>query len=356
MQNIENNTVYYNTIRALLTAGGLLMLTIAIGSVGFMVIEDYRLVDAIYMTVITMATVGFQEVVPLSDAGKIFTVFLIIFSLGIFGYVITQVTRIIFEGVLHQSYKAYQLRKKIVKLEDHVIVCGFGRNGYQACVELAEHGEQFVIVEKRDHVVSRILEDPDLLYVQGDASSEEVLDAAQIRKARALITALPNDADNMFVVLTAAEMNPSLKIISRASDFRSDTKLRRAGATNVIMPDRIGGQRMAKLVTQPDVVEFIEYILLQQAKDVQLMEIDCSKLAVENYKKTIRELRLREKSGANLVGIKTGEGAYLFNPSPDIEITPADKLFVLGSPVQIEQFEIIITGSSQTISSSTTIS
>ena len=344
MQNVENNTVYHDTIRALLTAGGLLVLTIAIGSVGYMIIEGYRFVDAVYMTVITMATVGFREVIPLTDAGKIFTVFLIIFSLGIFGYVITQVTRIIFEGVLHQSYKAYQLRKKIVKLEDHVIVCGFGRNGYQACVELAEHGEQFVIVEKRDHVVSRIIEDPELLYVQGDASSEEVLDAAQIRKAKALITALPNDADNMFVVLTAAEMNPSLKIISRASDFRSDTKLRRAGATNVIMPDRIGGQRMAKLVIQPDVVEFVEYILLQRSKDVQLMEIDCHKLAVENYKKTIRELRLREKSGANLVGIKTGEGAYLFNPSPDIEITPADKLFVLGSPGQIEQFETILTG------------
>jgi voltage-gated potassium channel len=131
--------------------------------------------------------------------------------------------------------------------------------------------------------------------------------------------------------------------------FRSDTKLRRAGATNVIMPDRIGGQRMAKLVTQPDVVEFIEYILLQRSNEVQLMEINCSKMAVTNYKKTIRELKLREKSGANLVGIKTAEGAYLFNPSPDIEITPADKLFVLGSPAQIEQFEVILSGNHQTV-------
>jgi len=355
MQTVNNNSLYHDTIRALLTAGGLLFVTIAIGSAGYMFFEDYRFIDAVYMTVITMATVGFKEVVPLTDAGKIFTIFLIIFSLGIFGYVITQVTRIIFEGVLHQSYKAYQLRKKIVKLEDHVIVCGFGRNGYQACVELAQHGEQFVVVEKRDHVISRILEDPELLYVQGDASSEEVLDAAQIRNARALITALPNDADNMFVVLTASEMNPSLKIISRASDFRSDSKLRRAGATNVIMPDRIGGQRMAKLVTQPDVVEFIEYILLQRSKDVQLIEICCNKLSAANYKKTIRDLRLRERSGANLVGIKTGEGAYIFNPSPDIEITPADKLFVLGSPEQIIQFETILSNNKQEISNSKSI-
>lgn len=338
----NNQSLYQETINALLISAGLLVLTITIGSAGFTIIEGYRILDAIYMTVITMATVGFSEVVPLTDAGKIFTIFLIIFSLGIFGYVITQITKVIFEGILHQSYKAYQLRKKIIKLEDHIIVCGYGRNGYQACVELAEHGEQFVIVEKREHVVTRILEDPENLYVMGDASSEEVLEAAQIRKAKALITALPNDADNMFVVLTASEMNPSLKIISRASDFRSDTKLRRAGATNVIMPDRIGGQRMAKLVTQPDVVEFIEYILLQRSKDVQLKEISCSKLSVSNYKKTIRELKLREKSGANLVGIKTGEGAYLFNPSPDIEITPADKLFVLGTPGQLERFQSLL--------------
>lgn len=352
MQNVSNNSLYHETIKALLIAGGLLILTIAIGSVGFILIEDYRFIDAVYMTVITMATVGFSEIIPLTDPGKVFTIFLIIFSLGIFGYVITQVTRIIFEGVLHQSYKAYQLRKKIIKLEDHVIVCGFGRNGYQACVELAQHGEQFIIIERRDHVISRIIEDPELLYVQGDASSEEVLDAAQIRHARALITALPNDADNMFVVLTASEMNPSLKIISRASEYRSDTKLRRAGATNVIMPDRIGGQRMAKLVTQPDVVEFIEYILLQRSKDVQLIEINCNKLSAANREKTIRDLRLRERSGANLVGIKTGEGAYVFNPSPDIEITPADKLFVLGSPEQIVQFETILSSDEQAVGGS----
>jgi len=339
---LKNRSLYQETLKTLLVALGLLMLVITIGSTGFVVLERYRFLDAVYMTVITMATVGFSEVVPLSDTGKVFTIFLIIFSMGIFGYVITSVTRIIFEGILHQSYKEYQVRKKIIKLEDHVIVCGYGRNGYQACVELAEHGEQFVIIEKRDNVVTRILEDPSLLYVQGDASSEEVLEIAQIRKAKALITALPNDADNMFVVLTASEMNPSLKIISRASDFRSDTKLKRAGATNVIMPDRIGGQRMAKLVTQPDVVEFVEYILLQSSRDVQLTEVSCSKMAVCHAKKTIRELKLRERSGANLVGIKTGEGSYIFNPSPDIEITQADKLFILGTPGQIRKFQKLL--------------
>ncbi len=236
------------------------------------------------------------------------------------------------------------MKKKIIKLENHVIVCGYGRNGYQACVELKEHGEKFIILEKRDHVITRILEEPSLLYVQGDASSEEVLDVAQIRKAKALITALPNDADNIFVVLTAREMNPKLKIISRASDFRSDLKLRHAGATNVIMPDRIGGQRMAKLVTQPDVVEFVEYILLQKSKEVKLTEIECNLISEENSTKTIQELNLRKKTGANLMGLKTPEGTYIFNPSPQIKISREDKLFVLGTDEQVGLFKEILRG------------
>ena len=340
MDNVKS--LYHDTLKTLYISIGLMVFIISAGTIGYMVIEDYNFIDAVYMTVITIATVGFGEVVPLTDYGKIFTVFLIIISFGIFGYVVSSITRLIFEGVLHQSFKEYQVRKKVVKLKDHVIVCGYGRNGYQAVVELISHDEKVVIVEKRDHVVARILEEPELLYVQGDAASEEVLEVAQIRKAKALITALPNDADNIFVVLTAREMNPGLKIISRASNFGSDVKLRRAGATNVIMPDRIGGQRMAKLVAQPDVVEFVEYILLQKSNDVQLLEISCSNMAECNLQRTVRELKLRELSGANLIGIKTIEGNYIFNPSPDIELSREDKLFVLGTPGQLRKFEKVL--------------
>ncbi len=321
--------------RALIFGLLILIFTLFGGAVGYVSIEGYSWLDGFYMTVITMSTVGYREVQPLSDGGKIFTILLLIFSFGVFGYVLTQVTKLIIEGVLRQSYREYKLRKKLIKLTNHTIVCGYGRNGFQACQELASQGERFVIVEKRDNVVTRILEEPDLLFVQGDAASEEVLELAQIRHAKALITALPNDADNIFVVLTAREMNPSLKIISRASEFKSDVKLRHAGATNVIMPDRIGGQRMAKLVMQPDVVEFMEYILLQDSKDVQLVEVKCNELLNPNSRIAIKKLNIKELTGSNLIGIKTEEGTYIFNPSEDIEITWADKLFVLGTHTQI---------------------
>ncbi|SMO32536.1 voltage-gated potassium channel [Saccharicrinis carchari] len=340
---MKQSVSYLDNFRTIVYGLVALFLIVLMGSVGFMAIEKYAFIDALYMTVITVSTVGFREVFPLSDAGKLFTVVLIIFSLGSFGYVITSVTRLVVEGALRQSYKQYKVNKKIVKLEDHIIVCGYGRNGYQACIELKEHGEKFVIVDKRDNVVTRILKDPDLLYVQGDASSEDVLDAAQIRRAKALITALPSDADNIFVVLTAREMNPKLKIISRASQFRSDIKLRHAGANNVIMPDRIGGQRMAKLVTQPDVVEFVEYILLQKSKEVKLIEVECNAMSAQSADKTILEMNLRKKTGANLMGLKTPEGTYIYNPSPLLKISPRDKLFVLGTDEQIEKFMEVLT-------------
>jgi voltage-gated potassium channel len=308
-----------------------------IGTIGFMLIEGHSLTDALYMTVITASTVGYREVSPPSDAGKWFTMFIIIYSIIVIGYAATHFSRLLLDGYFRQKLKDYNVKKQITKLKDHVIVCGYGRNGFQACEELADHNIDFIVIEKRDHVVERIRENPERLFIQGDAASEDVLNEAQIHNAKALITALTNDADNIYVVLTARELNPSIKIISRASDFKSDTKLRRAGADNVIMPDRIGGQRMAKLVAQPDVVEFWEYVLLQSAKDVNLEMISCELMSESTSNTRIKDIGLREKTGVNIVGVKTEEGSFIFNPSAEFELTPTDQLFVLGSPEQIKK-------------------
>jgi len=318
---------------------GVIILLVVIGTVGYHLIEGWEIIDCLYMTIITIATVGFKEVGPLSTTGKIFTMGLIVTSLSSLAYVGTSIARFVFDGDLANYIKTYKVDKKIAKLKNHVIIVGYGRNGEQAAIELAEHGVEFVVVDKRDNVIMRAREDRELLYIKGDATHEDVLEQARIHEARAIIVTTPQDADNVFVVLTARSMNPGLTVISRASEMESQMKLKRAGATNVIMPERIGGQRMAKLVHQPDVVEFLDYILLQKTQDVNLEEVSCKNMAQHFMGKPIADFRVGELTGANIVGIKTGGARYIFNPDPKMLITRNDQLFVLGNPVQIKKLK-----------------
>jgi len=321
----------------------LLISIVSVGTVGYHLIEGMSFLDSLYMTVITISTVGFKEVDgALTSNGKVFTIGLIITSLGSLAYVGSNMARFIFDGELANYIKTYRVDKKIAKLKNHVIIVGYGRNGEQAAMELAEHGVDFVIVDKRDNVISRIRQNPELLYIKGDATHEEVLEHVRVYDAKALIATTPNDADNVFVVLTARSMNPGLTVISRASELESQMKLKRAGATNVIMPERIGGQRMAKLVHQPDVVEFLDNILLQKTMDVSLEELSCKKLAQSYVGKSIAELRVREVSGANIIGIKISGARYVFNPDPKMILSRNDQLFVLGNPVQIAKLKEVM--------------
>ena len=314
----------------------LLVFTVfAFGLVGFHFIEGYGFIDSLYMTVLSVSTVGFEVVRPLSQTGKLFVSFLIIFSLGSFAFVGSSIVRFFLDGEFIKKLKINRVSKRIEKLTDHVIICGYGRNGEQAALELTDHIHPFVIIERRENVIARIQEDPNLLFIQGDATNEEVLRTAGIDRARALIATTPNDADNMFVVLTARSMNPNLIIVSRASEIGSDVKLRRAGATNVIMPERMGGQRMARLVTQPDIVEFMEYILLQRNRDVSIHEVHCRNMAAIYQGKTIGELCLGSVTGTTIIGLKNGEGKYVFNPGSDYPLSFQDQIFVLGSPEQV---------------------
>jgi voltage-gated potassium channel len=324
-----------------------LILVMGIGLIGFMSIEKYSVVEAFYMTVISISTVGYGEVRPLSQQGMIFTSFLIIISFGVFAYFITNTTRFMLDGEFRQYLKKRKMEKDLKNLKGHVIVCGFGRNGKQATIELLSHNQKILVIEKDSNLVENnsngeIIKNKNFSYIQGDAVQEDFLVKAKISEAKALITTLPNDADNLFIVLTAREMNKSLIIISRASDDHSDIKLKRAGASNVIMPDKVGGIRMAKLVAQPDIVEFIDSILIRSGVDVNLVEISCGEMETEMINKTIGELNIRKISGANLIGIKRSDQTFVYNPSVDIKLTADDKLFLLGTASQIDQLKTIL--------------
>lgn len=300
-----------------------------------MAVEDFNFWEAVYMTVITVTTVGFNEVKPLSFEGRIFTVFLILGSFGTFAYTITEVTKYVVDGEFRRLLLHIRVDRSINKLKNHTILCGYGRNGRQAYQTLTENGVDCVVVEKDKAIIAELTENNKVLYVEGDATHDDVLIRAGITDARALISALPNDADNLFVVLTARVNNPKLKIISRASEDNSDTKLRHAGVDNVIMPDRVGGAHMAQLVVKPDVVEFIDMLTGQSSVETHIEEISCKALPESYIGKTIMDLNVRKKWGANIIGFKTEEGGYVFNPSPETKIQKGSKLFVLGTRDEI---------------------
>lgn len=297
------------------------------------------------MTINTVATVGFSTGRSLSGPGMYFTSFLIIFSVGTFAFAVTTLTRYVMEGVFRNYYRDNKVKSKIEKLENHVVICGYGRNGKQSAAELREYKIPHVVLEKEEQLIEQVRANGDTLYIHGDATHDEVLQAANIQKASALITTLPIDADNLFVVLTARQMNPQLKIISRASYDQSDMKLRMAGADNVIMPDKIGGQRMAKMIIHPDVVEFLDYLMVQAAESGAIEEFPCFNIIHELIGKPIRMLMQKNDSGANIVGLRRADKSFIVNPLPETIVNKEDVLFILGTKRQIHRLQKSIEGS-----------
>lgn len=315
---------------------------VLIGVIGYVVIENYSVFDAFYMTVITIATVGYGEIHPLGTAGRLFTSFLIITSFGTFAYAVSTITRFVTDGEFNRFFKNKRLNEAIEKLDEHVIICGYGRNGRQAAQVFKKHDKRFVVIDKDERLTSSITHKFSDLVLAGDATQDEILMEAGIMRASALITTLPDDADNLFIVLTARYLNPTLNIISRASDDGSDTKLKIAGADNVIMPDKVGGAHMASLILKPDVMEFIDQITVQGGDSINLEEITFDKLTETLKNKTLKDLEIRNKSGANIIGYKTAGGDYVVNPSADTQVIPHSKIFVLGTPEQIKALKLIL--------------
>lgn len=312
-----------------------------VGILGFHWIEGYQFVDAFYMTVITVSTVGLSMGEPLSQEGRLFTSFLIIFSISLYAYAISILTSYFIDGELKLFLKKYKVEKQINKLSGHTIICGYGRNGKEAVRKLQAHKKKFVVIESNPLRVAK-LKETGLLFVEGDATFDTVIQNANIKHAQALITTLPNDADNVFIVLSAREQNSDLTIISRASEQKSDSKLKKAGADNVIMPDKVGGSHMASLVITPDVVEFLDNISVEGTGDINLEEITVSDFPEHTSVKTLRDIEAHYKTGCTVIGFKTNNGDYIVNPGADTLLESNSKLFVLGNPEQISNLNELL--------------
>lgn len=309
---------------------------ITIGIIGYMNIEGYSFVDALYMTVITVSTVGFGEVTVLSETGRLFTVFLILLSFGTFAYAGSAITRYVLDGEFRTYFKYNKLNKQVSKLNNHTLICGYGRNGKQAARKLTAYKQPFLIIESDPEELENIIFDG-YLYVEGDATQDKTLIDAGIERAKSLITTLPKDADNLFVVLSAHQLNPDLIIISRASSESSTPKLKTAGASNVIMPDKVGGAHMASLVITPDVVEFLDNISVEGSAAINLEEISVNEIPTQYKFKSLKDIDLRRATGCTVIGYKTIDGEYVINPGAETELLPNSKLFVLGRPDQIKK-------------------
>ncbi len=314
---------------------GFLLSILVIGVLGYRYISDFGWLDALYMTIITVTTVGFMEVRPLDDDSKIFTVILIITSVFIFAYAISVITEYILSRNSLQILKNKKVKRRINNLKDHTIVCGYGRNGMQAVERLVAYKRPVVVIE-RDHDLIEKYE-KGVLFVEGDANEDEVLLRAGVNNAANLIVTLPDDAANLFVVLTARQLNQKLFIISRASQVTSQKKLELAGADKVIMPDKIGGDHMASLVVIPDLITFMDKLSVEGEHTTNLEEVAIEDFADQVECNSLRDLDLRRKTGCTIIGYIAPDGNYIINPEADLPLQPKSKVIVLGRPEQIQK-------------------
>ncbi|MEW6337030.1 MAG: potassium channel protein [Acidobacteriota bacterium] len=310
------------------------------GTLGYGLIEGASWWDAFYMTAITLTTVGYGEVFPLSRTGEVFTVAVLFSGFGLLLLVATDLGRSVVEGEL-QSYLGHMRRTRMLgKMSGHEIVCGWGRMGQAAVAELLRNHKQVVVVESNAEKTRR-LEELGIPTVAGDATAEAVLKAAGVERARGLVACLNDDAHNVYTVLTARSLNPKLHIVARAGEEGADARLLRAGANRVVNPYHHGGVRLAHLLSRPAVVDFVDF---------SLGPADASGLQVEQLRvdgastlagRTLAEVDLRRRCGVGVVALRRGE-QLIPNPEPDLGIAPGDVLVVVGSGTQLARFEEIL--------------
>ncbi len=315
--------------RNMIFAAVMLALVVSTGTAGYMILEKWDFLDALYMTVITISTVGFNEVKPVSDPGRVLTMTILISGLGVLGYLVGSLTRTLVEGQLLQVMGRKKLERQIKALKEHYIICGYGRVGRIVCEEIKKTSPTPLVVIDRDSSVTAKLEEDGYLYILGDATEEECLFRAGIQSAKGLATALDSEADNVYITLTAKGLNPKLFILARAGRIGSEKKLLHAGANRVVSPHQIGGFRMAQALLRPTVTEFIDFAIIDPDTALSMEEIPIkpnSKLADV----ALVDSGIRKELDLIIVAIKKADGEMLFNPASHTRIQIGDTLIALG--------------------------
>ncbi len=307
-----------------------LFVILSVGTAGYILLEKASFLDSLYMTVITLTTVGFREVVNLDSKGKVFTIFLILMGMGLIGYTISSVSAFFVEGGLKEFMKGRRMEKEIKKLKSHIIVCGFGESGSKIAEILKKSGKDVVVV---DSTYFPAMENH--YHIIGDATDDETLKAAGLKKASFLVAALPSDSDNIFLSITAKALNKGIKVIAKAKDNRSIKKMKLVGVDEIVYLFDITARRIANLIISPHFVNMVD-VFSEGNVYLEIAEIDISKYP-DYIGKTIAQLNLKRKTGLLIVAIKKGNGSLKFNPDSDYVFEEKDVLLVMGTREQIER-------------------
>ncbi|GAB4363773.1 MAG: potassium channel protein [Calditrichia bacterium] len=321
-----------HTVHQIKIAVLFIIAVVVFSTIGYMLLEGWSLLDALYMTIISISTTGYRELHPLSDYGRVFTLFVIIFGVISIAYTGGRLAQFFVERYV---FRRRRMIKKLSALRDHYIVCGYGRMGKKICQELAEHDAPFVVIENNPAEIEH-LRMADYLFVEGDATDDEILRRAGITNAKGLVAALPTEAENVFTTLSARVLNPKIFVVSRAVEDKTESKLLKAGANRVVKPYEIGGHRMAQVLLRPGVVDFIDIIARDKTLDLYIEEITVA----ENSPlvgQTLAESPIRNKLNIIIAAISSGEGKVTYNPKSQTVIQANDRLIVLGEEKNIKE-------------------
>ena len=328
-------------IRRILLILGLLSLTVAIGTIGFVLIEGYSWFDSFYVTISTITTIGYPEPRPLSHAGQVFNSFLIVFGVSAVFVSVGAMTQAIIELELQGSFGERRKKRMIQQLHDHFIVCGFGRVGRNASYEFQRTGAPFLVIDRDDDRVSKAMH-AGMLAVVADATRDDSLREAGVLRAKGLIAALPSDAENLFIILSAKTLNPQLTVVTRASEEEAGEKLRRAGADTVLTPFSMAGRQLADVLLRPQVFEFMDFARSNIGTGVVMEQVRVAPRA-EVSAKTLGELQELRRSGVIVLAIRKQGGETTFNPPPEFAISAGDVLIVMGERANLQRVEKILT-------------